>query len=186
MICRCNGEKPCTRCGNKNIQCEYTFKKRCGPKRRKGVSGDSGGGGLLAPYPGANGGICGGGGGRLLGFDDHLRGESTSLNKDEVECVDVFMQNINAFLPLTTFDAVAQAATALAPAGRDMNDEDGSDGGGSGSGGGGDAQYEELTQVHHAKKAMLHGAIALGAEFLEKEDPSVTHAGIARQEIKEW
>lgn len=119
--------------------------------------------------------------GKLLGFHDHLRGESTALNKDEVECVDVFMQNINAFLPLTTFDAVTQAATAVAPAG-DLSEDDSSGGGG----GGNSIEHEERNQQHHARKAMLHGAIALGAEFLEKEDPSVTHAGIARQEIKEW
>lgn len=171
MCDRCNGEKPCTRCSNKNVLCEYTFKKRCGPKRRKGVSAD-GGGGLLASYPGADGGMD-----KLLGFHDHLRGESTVLSKDEVECIDVFMQNINAFLPLTTFDAVAQAATAAAPVG-DSSEE--------GIRGRGRVQHEERHQQYHARKAMLHGAIALGAEFLEKEDPSVTHAGIARQEIKEW
>lgn len=188
---RCNGEKPCTRCGNKNIQCEYTFKKRCGPKRRKGVPSD--GGGLLAPYSGADGG-GGAGAGTFLGFGDHLRGESTALTNDEVECVDVFMQNINSFLPLTTIDTIKRAAKATAPGGggdgSGTGSEDDSGGGGGGAGGTGDGcletQYEDQYQIRHARKAMLHGAIALGAEFLEKEEESVNNATIARQEIKEW
>ncbi|CAN0183931.1 unnamed protein product [Scytosiphon promiscuus] len=179
---KCNGEKPCMRCGNKNIQCEYTFKKRCGPKRRKNVPGDSGG--LLAPYPaGAAAGV--GAGGKLLGFDDHLRGESTALNKDEVECVDVFMQNINSFLPLTTMGAVKRAATAAPPY---MGDGRGTEGSGDddGCGGsGGDTPDEERDQVYHARKAMLHGAIALGAQLLEKDEASLPHSSIAREEIKE-
>lgn len=182
---RCNGEKPCTRCANKNIQCEYTFKKRCGPKRRKGMPSD--GGGLLAPYPDADGGGGGGGGGKVLGFGDHLRGESTALNTDEVECVDVFMQNINTFLPLTTFDTIKRAAKATA-----HRDDGGGDASGTGSeedsSGGGllEPPYEDRNQMHHARKAMLHGAIALGAEFLDKDEESVKNAAIARQEIKEW
>lgn len=159
------------RCSNKNIQCEYTFKKRCGPKRRKGVSGDKSGG-LLAPYP--DGGINGS---KAVGLNDHLRGEPTTLNKDEVECVDVFMQNINSFLPLTTMETVKRAAKATAPAagGEGSEEEDQHD-----------DEVEERSQFHHAGKAMLHGAIALGAEFLEKEEASVTHAVAAREEIKEW
>ncbi|CAM9675233.1 unnamed protein product [Ectocarpus fasciculatus] len=167
---KCNGEKPCVRCSNKNIQCEYTFKKRCGPKRRKGVSGEKNGG-LLASYPD---------GSKVVGLNDHLRGEPTTLSKDEVECVDVFMQNINSFLPLTTMDTVKRAAKAAAPAaageGSEEEEEEEDQH---------DTEAEERSQFHHAGKAMLHGAIALGAEFLEKEEASVTRAVAAREEIKE-
>ncbi|CAM9867124.1 unnamed protein product [Ectocarpus sp. 4 AP-2014] len=168
---KCNGEKPCVRCSNKNIQCEYTFKKRCGPKRRKGVSGDKNGG-LLAPYPdGVNG-------SKVAGLNEHLRGEPTTLDKDEVECVDVFMQNINSFLPLTTMDTVKRAAKATAPAagGGECSEEEEDQR---------NTETEERSQFHHAGKAMLYGAIALGAEFLEKEEVSVTRAVAAREEIKE-
>ncbi|CAM9317946.1 unnamed protein product, partial [Hapterophycus canaliculatus] len=168
---RCNGEKPCVRCGNKNIQCEYTFKKRCGPKRRKNLPPDNPG--LLAPYP-----ACAG---KLLGFDDLLRGAPTALNKDEVECVNVFMQNVNSFLPLTTMDAVKRAATAAAPYGGDGRGAEGSGDDCSG----GDTQDEEHNQMHHARKAMFHGAIALGAQLLEKDEASMPHSCIAREEIKE-
>lgn len=127
-----------------------------------GSNGDGDNDGLLAS--------CGAGN---VGFDEHLRGMSVVLGRDEVECVGVFMQNVNSFLPVTTFKAVKQAATET------------NGGGGSGSTDGSQDDEEE-NQLHHARKALLHGAIAVGAEFLEKEDVSVTHAGIARQEIKEW
>lgn len=157
------------RCKNKSIRCDYTFKKRCGPKRRKGVDGAGGRGagegeGLLAPY------AAGKHGTGILGFDEHLSGIAVELGKDEVECIRVFMQNLNSFLPLTTFDTVKLAA-ASSPQSADSGD---------------DSQDEERNQLHHARKALLHGAIAVGAEFLDKEDVSVTHAGIARGEIKEW
>lgn len=103
-----------------------------------------------------------------------MRGMAAALNKDEVECVGVFMQNVNSFLPLTTFETIKQAAT---PA---LDTTEGVGGGAD------DSQDEEVNQLYHARQALLHGAIAVGAEFLEKEEPSVTHAGIARQEIKEW
>lgn len=108
------------------------------------------------------------------------------------------MQNINSFLPLTTFDTIKRAAKATAPggggAGGDVStegSEEDSGGGGLGRGGGGgggclETQYEDRNQIRHARKAMLHGAIALGAEFLEKDEASVKNATIARQEIKEW
>lgn len=154
------------RCKNKNILCEYTFKKRCGPKRRKGIGGvASEGEGLLAPY------AAGKHGTGIPGLDEHLSGIAVVLGKDEVECIRVFMQNLNSFLPLTTFDTVKLAAAASA--GRSAESAD-------------DSQDEERNQLHHARKALLHGAIAVGAEFLEKEEASVTHAGIARGEIKEW
>lgn len=166
---RCNGDKPCGRCKSKGIHCEFTFKKRCGPKRRKGIDGVRGpgcGDGLLAPYARV---------GRVLGVDDHLRVMVNALNKDEVECVKVFMQNLNSFLPLTTFETVKKAATTPAPEIRE-----------GGTGSSDDSQDEELHQLHHARKALLHGTIAVGAEFLDKDEASITHAGIARQEIKEW
>ena len=98
-----------------------------------------------------------------------------ALDKDEVECVKVFMQNLNSFLPLTTFETVKKAATTPAPKAPE-----------GGTGSSDDSQGEELHQLHHARKALLHGTIAVGAEFLEKDEASITHAGIARQEIKEW
>lgn len=153
------------RCRNKNIQCEYTFKKRCGPKRRKGVDGNRGLGdseGLLAQYATEK---------PALGFDDHLEGMATALNKDEVECVGVFMQTLNSFLPMTSFATVKLAATPMEGTSAESVTDD---------------ENEELNQLHHARKALLHGVIAVGAEFLDKEDTSATHAGIARQEIKEW
>ena len=97
------------------------------------------------------------------------------LGKDEVEFVRVFMQNLNTILPMTTFEAVKLAATPTL-----------SETGGASSGVNVKQEEEEANQLHHARKAVLHGAIAVGAEILEKEEPSITHAGIARQEIKEW
>ena len=98
-----------------------------------------------------------------------------ALNKDEVECVKVFMQNLNSFLPLTTFETVKKAATTPPPVIRE-----------GGAGSSEDSQDEEQHQLHHARRALLHGTIAVGAEFLDKDEASVNHAGIARQEIKEW
>lgn len=155
------------RCKNKNIQCEYTLKKRCGPKKRKGVEGArlaciSDSEGLLASCVSLG----------SVGLTDHLRSVATALTKDEVECVGVFMQNVNSFLPLTTVDAVKEVATPkLTPDGVDVRAV---------------GNYEEGNQLRHAMKALLHGAIALGAEFLEQEELSLEHASIAGQEIKEW
>lgn len=160
---RCNGERPCLRCKTKGIHCEYTYKKRCGPKRRKGLDVSRGDGeGLLASckLPAER-------------FDDHLRGMAVMFNNEEVECVRVFMQNLNTFLPLTTFETMRTAATSTANATNGSSVTDSQD-------------DEEAKQLYHARRALLHGAIAVGAEILEKGEVSIAHAGIARQEIKEW
>lgn len=159
---RCNGERPCLRCKTKSIHCEYTYKKRCGPKRRKGLDVNRGDGeGLLASckLPAER-------------LDDHLRGMAVMFNNEEVECVRVFLQNLNTFLPMTTLETMELAATPT------VNTTEGSSVT--------DSQNEEANQLHHARRALLHGAIAVGAEILEKGEASITHAGIARQEIKEW
>lgn len=179
---RCNGQTPCVRCMNKNISCEYTYKKRCGPKRRKGVPEANAVGvnvrgsasdseGLLASYSR--------GGSRRTGEAGILDLESVSvvLGKDEAECVRVFMNNVNSFMPLTTVETVKQAAAMKSSS--------------LASGGDGSQQQhrqnaEEADELRHARKAVLHGAIAVGAEFLDKEEVSQSHAQIARQEIKEW
>lgn len=95
------------------------------------------------------------------------------FNKEEVECLKVFMQNLNMFLPMTTFETMKLAATPT------VNATDGSSATDS-------KNDEEANQLHHARRALLHGAIAVGAEILEKGEVSINHAGIARQEIKEW
>lgn len=109
---------------------------------------------------------------------------SVVIGKEEAECVRVFMQNVNAFTPLTTLDTVKQAANSASAAaaaaavgrgGEEAQQQQKSP-----------ARSEEADQKFHARKAVLHGAIAVGAEFLEKEEASQTHAQIARQEIKEW
>lgn len=103
---------------------------------------------------------------------------SVVIGKEEAECVRVFMQNVNAFTPLTTLETVKQAANAGSGAAARS--------GGEGAHQKPQPQNEEADQKHHARKAVLHGAIAVGAEFLEMEEASQTHAQIARQEIKEW
>lgn len=169
-LSRCNGAAPCVRCTSKGITCEYTYKKRCGPKRRKGKEGDQGRAnsdseGLLASSR-----TGGRGGGRGHGLLDEILGSmSVVIGKEETECVRVFMENVNAFTPLTTLETIKQAAEA----------------------GRGDAEHrrrpsDEADQKYHARKAVLHGAIAVGAEFLDNEEASQVHAQIARQEIKEW
>lgn len=168
------------RCTNKSINCEYTYKKRCGPKRRKGTGVDAVGGnargsasdseGLLAPY--ARSRARDGNG----AFEDALASVSVILNKDESDCVRVFMQNVNMFMPLTTLETVTLAATPAT----------GNGFGGRGAAPGQRQNEEEVDQLRHARKAVLHGAIAVGAEFLDKEEASQSHAQIARQEIKEW
>lgn len=95
------------------------------------------------------------------------------FNNEEVECVRVFMQNLNTFLPLTTFETMRTAATSTANATNGSSVTDSQD-------------DEEAKQLYHARRALLHGAIAVGAEILEKGEVSIAHAGIARQEIKEW
>lgn len=127
----------------------------------------------------------GGRGGSRAGgvFDEAMGSMSVVIGKEEAECVRVFMQNVNAFTPLTTLDTVKQAAAAVGRGG-----VAGDPGAAQGVGGAlpPPPGNEEADQKFHARKAVLHGAIAIGAEFLEKEEHSQAHALIARQEIKEW